>query len=116
MPMYLTRVPQSHAVDEEGNPVIDTAPQKNMVLAGLDQAHIDRYLELTRQHSELERILFAIITDQVNMSSGRGGYYNQIQNTLRNIDRFGNRAMSSNSELSGLTFMTRPKLNLPSGN
>jgi len=48
--------------------------------------------------------------------SGAGSYYSQFQKTLSKIDRYGIRTVTPNNEHAGLTFITRPKLNLTSAN
>jgi len=47
-------------------------------------------------------------------SSGSGGLNNQFQNFFTGIDKFKRNMLSPNSEHSGMTFITRPKLNLTS--
>ena len=50
------------------------------------------------------------------VSSGAGGYFNQIQTFLTCLDRYAGNVLPVNSEFSGLTFITRPRLCLQSSN
>ncbi len=45
-------------------------------------------------------------------SIGAGGFYNQFQSFMLGFDRFHKTLLPANSEYSGYTFFTRPKLNL----
>lgn len=71
-----------------------------------------QYRDLLTKYSIRREHLEKVVTDQAFRSSGKGGFYNQLQNNLSRIDKFGHRVMNSTAELSGLTFITRPKLNL----
>lgn len=55
--------------------------------------------------------IFAAVNTSVFRSSGAGGFHNSIQNILVNFDRFGYNPVPLYSEHSGVTFITRPKLN-----
>jgi hypothetical protein len=78
----------------------------------LPNVHSKEYGDLLNSYSIKREDFHKHITDQVHRMSGKGGFYNQFQNTLTRIDKYGHRIMSSTAELSGLTFITRPKLNL----
>ena len=54
------------------------------------------------------------IVDLVNRSSAAGPYNSQIQTFMHGVDRFQRNILPTNSEHSGLTFITRPRLNLQS--
>lgn len=58
--------------------------------------------------------LYSAANNAVHMSAGQGRLDNQLQNMFRNLNHFGPNDMSSNVERVGLTFITRPKLNLTS--
>lgn len=49
-------------------------------------------------------------------SSGAGGYFNQIQQFMTCLDQFDMHSVQPNTETSGLTFITRPRLCLQSSN
>lgn len=49
-------------------------------------------------------------------SSGAGGYFNQVQQFMTCLDQFDMHAVQPNTETSGLTFITRPRLCLQSSN
>lgn len=59
---------------------------------------------------------FRAETDLAFISAGAGSYYNQLQTFLTCLDRYQRNVLPINSEHSGLTFITRPKLNLRSTN
>lgn len=48
--------------------------------------------------------------------SGKGGYYNRMQTVMACTDRFGINVADLNTENIGLTFITKPKLNLTMSN
>lgn len=52
--------------------------------------------------------------DAALRSVAAGGYTNQIQTFLKGIDRYQRNILPTNAEHSGLTFITRPRLNLQS--
>lgn len=54
------------------------------------------------------------IMDKLLKSTGDGSYNNQIQNWFSRMDRFGRNTMPANAVHSGMTFITRPCLNLTS--
>lgn len=56
------------------------------------------------------------VTNLSFISSGLGGYANQMQTFLSTIDRYQHNILPVNSEYSGLTFITRPRLCLKSAN
>ena len=49
-------------------------------------------------------------------SSGAGGYFNQIQQFMTCLDQFDMHSVQPNTETSGVTFITRPRLCLQSSN
>ena len=49
-------------------------------------------------------------------STGAGGYFNQIQQFMTCLDQFDMHSVQPNTETSGLTFITRPRLCLQSSN
>lgn len=56
------------------------------------------------------------LIDLAYVSSGSGSYFNTMQSFLTTLDRYGSVRIAPNIELSGLTFMTRPRLCLRSSN
>lgn len=58
--------------------------------------------------------LFTAATESSFRGSGWGSFKSTWHNYMTNIDRFGVNPMPANHEVSGLTFITRPKLNLRS--
>ena len=56
------------------------------------------------------------ITSLTWLSSGMGGYHNQLQTFMTGMDRFGKVNVTPASEQVGLTFITRPRLCLQSSN
>lgn len=54
--------------------------------------------------------------DAAYRSSGCGGFDNQIQTFCYGLDRFNKNTLPMNAEHSGLTFITRPRLNLTTPN
>lgn len=50
------------------------------------------------------------------LSSGLGGYYNQLQTFMTSLNRFGGTNVTPSTEHVGLTFITRPRLCLQSSN
>lgn len=65
--------------------------------------------------ADLEKLLEAA-TEQAFRSSGAGSFFGQYTTILKQIDRFGYNLVLPNHEVTGLTFITRPKLNLHSSN
>lgn len=61
--------------------------------------------------SDVETLLSAAIEDS-SISSGVGSFHGTYQTALSQFDRFGNFRTIPNTEKVGLTFITRPKLNL----
>lgn len=61
-------------------------------------------------------VFFESILEHSYKHSGAGSYFSQFSKALSEIDRFGIRTVTQNNEHSGLTFITRPKLNFMSGN
>ena len=57
-------------------------------------------------------ILFQTAIEQSFRSIGAGSFYSQYQSVLSGHDRFGVNPILPNHEVTGLTFITRPKLNL----
>lgn len=82
--------------------------------------------EITTAFDEMmkKNVKFGEITEEMKdrianlafISSGAGGYFNQIQTFLTCLDRYAGNALPVNSEFSGLTFITRPRLCLQSSN
>lgn len=60
--------------------------------------------------------LLNYLTNAAFVSSGAGLYNNQFAELFSKIDRFERNILPRNSEFSGYTFMTRPRLNLTSAN
>lgn len=82
-----------------------------------------KYQEIERLRQEAQNeiarkleVFFSSILEHSYKYAGAGSYYSQFHKTLARIDRFGIRTVTQNNEHAGLTFITRPKLNLASGN
>lgn len=60
--------------------------------------------------------LFRAVVERSYRFSGAGSFHSQYQMNLSKIDRFNYKILTPNSEFSGLTFITRPKLNFTSAN
>lgn len=60
--------------------------------------------------------LFRAVVERSYRESGAGSFHSQYQMNLSKIDRFNYKILTPNSEFSGLTFISRPKLNLTSTN
>ena len=58
------------------------------------------------------KLLFDRVSESSYKSSGAGSALSTYQMMLSRIDRYGYRPVHPNKEMSGLTFITRPKLNL----
>lgn len=76
----------------------------------------DAYLTSSRQGYDLDKNLLDRINNLAFLSSGLGGYANQIQTFLTCLDRYQHNILPVNSEYSGFTFITRPRLCLRSSN
>lgn len=61
--------------------------------------------------ADIERI-YQAANESTFRGTGAGSFYGQFQAVLRGIDRFGYNVLPANAEFKGLTFITRPKLNL----
>lgn len=59
---------------------------------------------------------FKTVLEYSHRESGFGSYYSQFHKSLSRIDRYGIRSITQNNEHSGLTFITRPRLNLQTTN
>lgn len=82
-----------------------------------------KYEEVERLRQEAQNeiaakleVFFESVLEHSYKYSGAGSYFAQFHKTLARIDRYGIRTVTQNNEHAGLTFMTRPKLNLTSGN
>ena len=62
-----------------------------------------------------KRELYEQAMNNVMKASASGSYNSQMQDFMASLDRFDRRDLPPNSEHSGLTFITRPKLNLQDG-
>ena len=60
--------------------------------------------------------LYNAITSRAYMSTAAGGFFNQLQTQLVGVNKFNTDTVTMNIEHTGLTFITRPKLNLRSSN
>jgi hypothetical protein len=67
--------------------------------------------DYTISTADLEKI-YQAVNESTFRSTGFGSFYGQYQAVLRGIDRFGHNVLPANAEFKGLTFITRPKLNL----
>jgi len=83
----------------------------------------EKYQEIEKLKEEAQaeiaakmQVFFDSVLEYSYKYSGAGSYYSQFQKTLSKIDRFGVRTVTPNNEHAGLTFITRPKLNLTAGN
>jgi hypothetical protein len=56
--------------------------------------------------------LMKAITENLAQSAGRGSHGSVMQTLLSRHDRFGNSAIQTNAEMVGLTFVTKPRLNM----
>lgn len=65
---------------------------------------------------EAIRKFYQRINENASISMGQGSVNNYLQTALSRLDRFGTMMMPLNHELSGMTFITRPNLNLSSSN
>ena len=65
---------------------------------------------------EAIRKFYSRINENVSVSMGQGPVNNYLQTALSRLDRFGTMMMPLNHELSGMTFITRPNLNLSASN
>lgn len=70
------------------------------------------YLNSLDRNSSLIQNLYDRINDLGHVGSGKGGYFNRYQLNMSRTDRFGQNPLPPNNENVGLTFITRPKLNL----
>jgi len=70
-------------------------------------------IDIVRSKSEAG-IDAAHVMDMILKSTGDGSYNTQFQNWFSRMDRFGRDTMPANSVHSGMTFITRPCLNLTS--
>lgn len=61
--------------------------------------------------ADLNKIYMAA-NESAFRGTGAGSFYGQYQVVLKYTDRFGYNVLPTNTELKGLTFITRPKLNL----
>ena len=62
--------------------------------------------------ADLREKLLAAVVESNAIHSGRGSSQHVTQSILSRHDRFGNSAVQTNSQLVGLTFFTRPRLNM----
>lgn len=61
---------------------------------------------------DLREQLLTAVTESIAISGGRGSSQYQTETVLSKHDRFGNSAVQINSEMVGLTFFTKPRLNM----
>ncbi len=66
--------------------------------------------------ADLTQQLYDAVTESAFRSSGAGSFSAMWQAVLSRIDRYGYNPMPPNNEVAGLTFITRPKLNLTTAN
>jgi hypothetical protein len=64
----------------------------------------------------LQERLFRLLNDELYKSAGFGGFYNQLQTVVSEINRYGPTPLAPNRVSSGYTFITRPQLNLSTSN
>ena len=57
---------------------------------------------------------YKVMIDEIHRSTASGGYFNQFQTFFTGFDKFGRSTLPPNAVHSGMTFITRPKLNLTS--
>lgn len=72
----------------------------------------DSYSSVLPPSDSILDYLYKTVNDVAHRGSGKGGYYNRIQQAMSRTDRFGQNPIATNSENVGLTFITKPKLNL----
>jgi hypothetical protein len=60
---------------------------------------------------DIDKVLSAV-RDSVAFGSGRGDSRHVVESILSKHDRFGNSPVQLNSEMVGLTFFTKPRLNM----
>jgi hypothetical protein len=70
--------------------------------------------EFPRSDTNFTNKVYSRHVNLINMESGSGGFSNQYQNFFSRFDRFQKNILPPNSELSGPTFITRPRLCLAS--
>jgi len=58
------------------------------------------------------RKIYQAINESVYRGAGAGSFYGQYQTVLRGLNKHGTNPLPTNTELSGFTFITRPRLNL----
>ena len=85
------------------------------ILTKAKQAN-DLRTKTTEQLASQLDTFFKTVLEYSHRQAGSGSYYSQFHKSLSKIDRYGIRAITPNNEHAGLTFITRPKLNLLSGN
>lgn len=72
----------------------------------------DSYESIVQPSESIIDYLYKTINDVSHRGAGKGGYYNRTQQMMSRTDRYGQNPMATNSECVGLTFITKPKLNL----
>ena len=80
------------------------------------QTAYNQMMQSTVDPDALTREMKDRIANLAFVTSGAGPYFNQIQTYLTCLDRFKGNVLPINTMLSGLTFITRPRLCLQSSN
>ena len=62
--------------------------------------------------SDIQQTILDAAADSIHIGSGRGGKLYGYQNILSQHDRYGSSPVQVNKELVGMTFFTRPRLNM----
>jgi hypothetical protein len=60
---------------------------------------------------DIQRI-YQAANEQIFKGAGYGSFYGQYQRVMKSFDKFGRNPLPNNADLTGFTFITRPKLNL----
>lgn len=76
----------------------------------------DRMMHDLYNRKDLSQNLKNRIVNLAYASTGAGGYFNQVQTFMTCLDRYGMHQTTPNTEYSGVTFITRPRLCLQSSN
>ena len=85
-------------------------PSKVVTQAWTDMMHA------LHERKDMPQSLRDRILNLAYASSGAGGYFNQVQQFMTCLDQYDMHSIQPNTETSGITFITRPRLCLQSSN